>query len=691
MSKLTSLIRRAPKRFSAAVGMIAAAIIVPAVVFAWGPDRPTFTVEQPATYNTFNSITNNPNVGDERNFVRIKDAADTGPGNWKDEINVESNKEYLVQIYVHNNAADNLKLVAENTRVMATVPNTTGKSIQIDGFVTADNANPNKIWDQAIFKSSQDFNLTYVPGSAVLYNNAFGQTGAKLSDNIVTSTGALVGFDKLDGKVPGCFKYAGYVSFKVKAQVGGILNFTTEKLVSKKGENKWVDDYKAMPGETVDYLLKYKNVGTAQQDNVIIRDDLPANMTYVNGSTILGNANAPEGIKVSDNVTKDGINTGSYLPGGNAWIIFSAKVADKEALPCGTTKLVNKVHTTTGGYYKEDTANVTVDKECKPEAKYTCDALKVEKVDRTNFKFTTTYTVQNATFKGVTYVIRNASGAVVDTKTEAGNTATYTQTTPGSFTVQASIIVTVDGQDKTVSGNGCKGSFKVEELPKDIKVCELATKKIITIKESDFDSSKHSKNLDDCKEVEVKKIKVCELETKKIITIKKSDFDSSKHSKNLDDCKEVEVKKIKVCELDTKKIITIKETDFDATKHSKNLDDCKEVEVKEIEVCELKTKEIITIKETDFDGSLHSKDLDNCKEEEVKTIKVCEIDTKKIVTINEKDFDDSKHTKDLTVCETTPPELPQTGAAENIVAIVGLGAIAASIAYYVASRRALNQ
>ncbi len=615
-----SLIRRAPKRFVAGTLMVAAAIIVPAAVFAWGPtDRATFTIEKPATYNTFNSITNNPDYGDERNFVRIKDASDMSEGNWKDEITVTANKEYLVQMYVHNNAADNLNKVAENVRVMANVPNTTGKEIQIDGFVTSSNSDPAKIWDQAIFKSSQDFNLAYVPGSAILYNNVFGKTGAKLSDGIVTSTGALVGYDKLDGKIPGCFKYSGYVSFKVKAQVGGVINFTTEKLVSKKGENKWVNDYKAQPGETVDYLLEYKNVGTVQQDNVILRDILPANMTYVNGSTILGNANAPSGNKVSDNVTKDGINAGSYLPGGNAWITFSAKVAEKDALPCGTTKLVNKVHTTTGGYYKEDDANVTVDKECKPPvAKYVCKSLGISQVDRTNFKFTTSYSAENATFKSVTYVIKNAAGATVDTKTSTSTTLNYAQATAGKYTVQATVTFTVDGQDKTATSEACKGSFEVKEQPKKIEVCELATKKIVTIDEKDFDASKYSKNLADCKEKPPVKIEVCDLTTKKIVTIKESDFDASKYTKDLSKCKETPPTKIEVCDLTTKQI----------------------------------------------------------------------------VTINEKDFDDTKYSKDLSKCEetpVTPPELPKTGMGENVVAVIGLGALIASAAYYIASRRALNQ
>lgn len=586
MSKLTSLIRRAPKRFSAAVIMVAAAVIVPAVVFAWGPDRPTFTVEKPATYNTFNSITNNPDYGDERNFVRIKDASDMGPGNWKDEINVTADKEYLVQMYVHNNAADNLNKVAENVKVMANVPNNTAKQIQIDGFVTSSNAQPNKIWDQAIFKSSQDFNLTYVPGSAVLYNNVFGKTGAQLSDNIVTSNGAMIGYDKLDGKIPGCFKYSGYVSFKVKAKVGGTLNFTTNKLVSKHGANKWVDDYKAQPGETVDYLLEYRNVGSTRQDNVVMRDTLPANMTYVNNSTVLGNSKHPGGAPVSDNnLTKaSGINIGSYDSNGNAWVIFSAKVADKDKLPCGPSKLVNKVHTSSGGYFKEDTANVTVDRECKPEPKYFCTALNIKQLSRTEYRFTTNILVTSgADYKGVTYTVRDASGTVVNTKTVTGNSNeyVYTQTKAGAYSVQATVLVTVNGQDRTVTSNECKGSFTVPNLPKEITVCELATKKIVTIKESEFNSSKYSKNLDDCKD-----------------------------------------------------------------------------------------------------------------KPSPEKMKVCVIATKQIETINKSDFDASKYTTDFSKCEETPvvpPELPQTGAGENIVAVVGLGAMIASAAYYIASRRALNQ
>ena len=105
----------------------------------------------------------------------------------------------------------------------------------------------------------------------------------------------------------------------------------------------------------------------------------------------------------------------------------------------------------------------------------------------------------------MTYTIKNAAGTTVDTKTVNGTTyLAYAQTTPGKYTVQAVASFTVDGVVKTAPVGNCKGEFEVAKplvFVKDITVCELATKKIITIKETAFDSSKHSKNLDDCKEV----------------------------------------------------------------------------------------------------------------------------------------------------------------------------------------------
>jgi len=75
--------------------------------------------------------------------------------------------------------------------------------------------------------------------------------------------------------------------------------------------------------------------------------------------------------------------------------------------------------------------------------------------------------------------------------------------------------------------------------PVKIQVCELATKNIITINEKDFDSAKHSKDLNKCAEAPAGSIKVCVIESKEIVTIKENEFDAKKHTKNLNDCAKV--------------------------------------------------------------------------------------------------------------------------------------------------------
>jgi uncharacterized repeat protein (TIGR01451 family) len=385
MSNITSLIRRAPKRLTAAIAMIAAAIIVPAAVMAWGPDRPTFTMNNPSDHVAFNSITDNPNIGDERNFVGIRpDNGDNGVNNtpWTDNEPVTGGQTYIVRMYVHNNAASNLNLVAQNVTAKFNVPNTTGKSVQVDGFLSTSNwgANnsgnagaPYEIYDSATFTSSQDFNITYIPGSALFENNSIGANGGvTLPDSLVTSTGDKLGYDHLDGKIPGCMQYAGYVTFKVKVQTAN--NFTFSKEVSKHGASKFTDNYTAQPGETVDYLLRYKNTSANQQNDVTLRDTLPAGMTYVNGSTTVTNAAVPNGAKVSDNIaTGTGVNIGTYAAGANGYAIFSATVPTADKLTCGTNTLVNTGKATVSGYSISDTATVTVNKTCQPGTISVCN------------------------------------------------------------------------------------------------------------------------------------------------------------------------------------------------------------------------------------------------------------------------------------------------------------------------------
>jgi uncharacterized repeat protein (TIGR01451 family)/LPXTG-motif cell wall-anchored protein len=359
MNKLLNLAKYAPKS-TGIIAMIASAIIIPAALFAWGPSRPTYTVEDPADHVTFNSITNNPNYGDERNAVTIKDTANTSAGGWTDDINVQNGKEYYVRMYVHNNAAANLNLVARDVTARFNVPTQTAKRIQVDGYLASSNASPTEIWDQAVFTGTSDFNLSYVQGSATYTNNVF-TNGTPLPNSIVGS-GAKLGYDKLDGNIPGCFQYSGYVIFKVKAVT---TDFSVQKTVriNNATDKTFKESVTATPGSKVDYQIYFKNTGGTQLKDVVIKDVLPTGTTYVPNTTYLHNSDGTK--QVTDGVTDGGIVIGGYLPNGDAYIKFTAQVATNSNLPvCGVNTLTNTAKATTVAGAKEDTAVVTVTRSC---------------------------------------------------------------------------------------------------------------------------------------------------------------------------------------------------------------------------------------------------------------------------------------------------------------------------------------
>lgn len=376
MKNLFRALRRAPKK-SAFVAALLMAAVVPAALLAWGPDRPTFTLQNPATYVTFNSITDNKKHGDERNFVQIRNYTDNGK--FGENVDLVPGKEYEVYVFYHNNASSNFnsaehnyKGIARNTKMRVQMPATVnaGASARVTGFVSASNANPAQVWDEAYGKNTSDgaVALRYVPNSAKVTSE--GPVNGQAIDltKLASADGALLGYDALDGNLPGCNPYSGYVTYRFKVDQP---NFEITKEVSPAGKNQYTKNLAVKPGDKVDYKIKYKNTGTVTQENVTLKDELPAGVTYVAGTTQYSSSktnNQWTPVK-NDTLTTDGINFGSFAPGGALYVKFSAVVVTNDKLECGNSKLVNtaKVYTENGS--KSDDATVTVNKDCKEEPK----------------------------------------------------------------------------------------------------------------------------------------------------------------------------------------------------------------------------------------------------------------------------------------------------------------------------------
>lgn len=365
MKKIFNILKYAPKYTIAILSIVIAAITIPAALFAWGPDRPTFTTATPARYVTFNSIIDNPSQGDERDFMLVRDSADSN-STYSNQANLTAGHQYVVYMYYHNNAAANLNLKALNTYVRAEIPaivSNGSNGVVANSYVTSSNAKPNEVHDDISFNNATggDIALRYVPGSATIHN--FGATnGQALSDSIVTS-GAIIGYNALDGVVQGCNKYAGYVTFNVQADQP---NFTITKQVRKTGEKEWQNGETVNPGSNIDYLITYKNTGTTQQDDVVIKDTLPNGVSYTKDSTYLASSLNPGGVKVNDEIINGGINIGNYAPNSTAYVKFSAKVtSDVNLLNCGQNDLNNYAEARTDNGSKSNSVNIKVIKQCE--------------------------------------------------------------------------------------------------------------------------------------------------------------------------------------------------------------------------------------------------------------------------------------------------------------------------------------
>lgn len=120
-------------------------------------------------------------------------------------------------MYVHNNSLLGRDAVTTNTKVAFSIPSVSAKQVQVNGFISADNASPDEYWDYVNFNSDSSFHLEYVYGSALLENNGVGANGGiKLDDTIVTEAtkgGVLIGYDDLNGNIPGCYEYASSASW----------------------------------------------------------------------------------------------------------------------------------------------------------------------------------------------------------------------------------------------------------------------------------------------------------------------------------------------------------------------------------------------------------------------------------------------------------------------------------------------
>lgn len=339
----------------------------------WGPkDRATFTWDNPAPYRTFNSITDNPVIGDERNFVRVKEVGTEDK--YLDEVDVYPGKEYEVYIYFHNNASASLndsgQGIADNVRLSTNLPEKleAGQTGAIRGTISSTNTDPASVWDMAFLNAKDTVYMRYAPDSATIHsfgtadgaildaNALFSEEGAKLAYNLANANGT-----SMWGMIPGCNEYAGYVTYRLKADQP---EFSSTKEVSAEGKNTFADNINTIPGATLDFKITYKNTGTTEQKSVTVYDTLPDGVEYIPGSVQLTTSAGTT--TLDDKLFGNGVVIGDYQPGEEATITYKAKLSDNtEKFPCGGNTIYNNSEVATANGTITDRVRIVVDRACE--------------------------------------------------------------------------------------------------------------------------------------------------------------------------------------------------------------------------------------------------------------------------------------------------------------------------------------
>ena len=314
-----------------------------------------------------------------------------------------------------------------------------------------------------------------------------------------------------------------------------------------------------------------------------------------------------------------------------------------------------------------------------PQPVYKCDGLTATKISRNEYSFTTKAVAANgATLRDYSYNFGDGTTAA------AGATTKHTYAKPGTYTVRVNVRVTVNGQTVNAPGD-CVVTVPVapepcpipgkESLPKDSPLC-VEDKPSVSIDKT-VNGAEHAS------------VKVGEYFTYRLIV---------KNTGNvmLDDTKVTDEAPAGIS------FVSSVTGEIVNNAWSTVIDDLEVGESKTFEITAKLTKYVAgTIKNTAcVDTPTVPGKLDDCDDATVDTpklLEVCRLEDKAIVTINDDQFDATKYSEDKTKCAEAPnpkadtpvTELPKTGIVDSIGGGVGLGAIAASLYYYRASRRLL--
>jgi hypothetical protein len=161
-------------KISSTIAALVALVFASSPVSAWGPERSTYTWEAQSPAVAINSITDNPDFGDERDFVRIREFGVDGAKFSSDDLKILPGRIYEVEIYYRNDASTSLGETSNalGLKLLSQLPATITPSAgdqKITSSITGDNLDTFLVWGDIRITTEKNLTLTPIPNSAAYY------------------------------------------------------------------------------------------------------------------------------------------------------------------------------------------------------------------------------------------------------------------------------------------------------------------------------------------------------------------------------------------------------------------------------------------------------------------------------------------------------------------------------------------
>ncbi len=443
--------------------------------------------------------------------VRNATQKDTAYAN---SVSIELDEIAQVQLWHHNlKAPDTAE--AKNTVVRFDVPTEEGKTQTIRGVSKSDNGNT--ISDTATVKLTQErARVEYVPGTAKFKYNKGAADGkaecitgyeypdescfavVSISDDVVTTGVNLDSYR--GGPLKGCNAFHESVTIQLRSKIDVVQ---VNKFVRAAGgdSDDWVRKMNVKPGQKVEYLISFKNVGNSVLNNIVAADNLPLYHEYVDNTAMLRNGKYPSGVAITNDnaIFSGGVNVGDYAPGANGYVWFTALIKKNVYDKCGVYQIRNVAFVNpdeTSPYYS--TAEVNINNECEeePEVTAVCEyAVASASVVKVGDEVT-------VTAKGTTTAdaddndedeIDNYSFVLNDSKGGDSDDGTYTfiASNPGTYTVRATVNFNEYGSK---TSEKCVVTVKVKDVKEPVYACEMLTATKVSENTYRFDADASASN-----------------------------------------------------------------------------------------------------------------------------------------------------------------------------------------------------